>query len=116
MAYVLYEISFLDYFSKQLYTTSFHPESVLEAPNAMPSIKKHHFPCYLERSVVEDALYWPAPDEFQSSMHMMHCAWSLCFLLALLDYVSRAHEIKICLSSVRVAIISELNARISFKF
>ncbi len=45
--------------------------------------------------------------------------------LALLDYVSRAHEIAICLSSVRpsvrcpsvrVAIISELNARISFKF
>ncbi len=42
--------------------------------------------------------------------------------LALLDYVSRAHEIAICLSSVvhlssvRVAIISEPNARISFKF
>ncbi len=44
--------------------------------------------------------------------------------LALLDYISRAHEIAICLSSVvrpsvspgRVAIISELNARISFSF
>ncbi len=36
--------------------------------------------------------------------------------LALLDYVSRAHEITICPSSVRVAIISEPNARISFKF
>ncbi len=48
--------------------------------------------------------------------------------LALLDYVSRAHEIAICPSSVvrpssvvcrpsvRVAIISELNARKSFKF
>ncbi len=38
--------------------------------------------------------------------------------LALLDYVSRAHEIAICKSSIRVAIISEseLNARISFKF
>ncbi len=37
--------------------------------------------------------------------------------LALLDYVSRAHEIEICPSSVvRVAIISEPNARISFKF
>ncbi len=54
--------------------------------------------------------------------------------LALLDYVSRAHGIAICPSSVvrpsvrrpssvvrrpssvRVAIISELNARISFKF
>ncbi len=42
--------------------------------------------------------------------------------LALLDYVSRAHKIAICPSSVvrrpsvRVAIISELNARISFKF
>ena len=48
--------------------------------------------------------------------------------LALLDYVSRAHEMEICPlsvvrstvvcrpSSVRVAIISEPNARISFKF
>ncbi len=44
--------------------------------------------------------------------------------LALLDYVSRAHEIEICPSSVvrrpssvvRVAIISEPTARISFKF
>ncbi len=41
--------------------------------------------------------------------------------LALLDYVIRAHEIAICPSSVvrpsvRVAIISELNVRISFKF
>ena len=42
--------------------------------------------------------------------------------LALLDYVGRAHEIEICPSSVirpssvRVAIISESNARISFKF
>ncbi len=50
--------------------------------------------------------------------------------LALLDYVSRAHEIAICPSSVgpsvrpsvvrrpsvRVTIISELNVRISFKF
>ncbi len=43
--------------------------------------------------------------------------------LALLDYVSRAHEIEICPSSVvrrpsvvRVAIISEHNARISFTF
>ncbi len=43
------------------------------------------------------------------------------FLLAQLDYVSRAHEIEICpLSVVRpsvcVAIISEPNAQISFKF
>ncbi len=43
------------------------------------------------------------------------------YFLALLDYVSRAHEIAICASSVlpssvRVAIISELNAWISFKF
>ncbi len=42
------------------------------------------------------------------------------YFLALLDYVSRAHEIAICSSSVRpsvrVAIISEFNARISFKF
>ncbi len=48
-------------------------------------------------------------------------------LLALFDYVSRAHEIKICSSSVhppssahpssiRVAIISEPNAWVSFKF
>ena len=36
--------------------------------------------------------------------------------LALLDYASRAHEIEIRPSSVRVAIISEPNARISFKF
>ncbi len=42
--------------------------------------------------------------------------------LALLDYVNRPHEIEICPSSVRassvvrVAIISEPNARISFKF
>ncbi len=47
--------------------------------------------------------------------------------LALLDYVSRAHEIEICPSSVvrpssvgrpsvRVAIISELNAWTSYKF
>ena len=43
--------------------------------------------------------------------------------LALLNYVSKAHEIAICPSSVvgrpssvRVAMISELNARISFKF
>ena len=43
------------------------------------------------------------------------------FFLALLDYVSRAREIKMCpsfvrLSSVRVAIISEANARMSFTF
>ncbi len=42
------------------------------------------------------------------------------FFLVLLDYVSRAYEIKICPSSfrpsVRVAIISEANARMSFKF
>ncbi len=42
-------------------------------------------------------------------------------LLSLLDYVSRAHEIEICPSSivrpsVRVAIISEAIAQISFKF
>ncbi len=54
-------------------------------------------------------------------------AFSRRTFLALLDYVSRAHEIAICPSSVvrpssvrrpsvRVAIISELNARISFKF
>ena len=41
--------------------------------------------------------------------------------LALLDYVSRAHEIEICPSSVvrpsvRITIISEPNARICFKF
>ena len=36
--------------------------------------------------------------------------------LALLDYVSRAHDIAICVSSVRVAIMSEPNAQISFKF
>ncbi len=47
---------------------------------------------------------------------------NLCYvtrhLLALLDYVSTAHEIAICPSSVRlcVAIISEPNAQISFKF
>ncbi len=40
---------------------------------------------------------------------------------ALLDYVSRAHEIKICPLSIRplsvhIAIISEPNAQISFKF
>ncbi len=41
--------------------------------------------------------------------------------LALVDYVSRAHEIEICPSSVvrpsvHVAITSEPNARIFFKF
>ena len=41
--------------------------------------------------------------------------------LALLDHVSRAHEIEICPSSVvrpsiRISIISEPNAQISFKF
>ena len=46
---------------------------------------------------------------------------SNCGFLALLDYISRAHKIVICPSfvcrpSVRVAIISESNARISFKF
>ena len=44
-----------------------------------------------------------------------------CIFLALFDYVSRAHEIEIRPSSVRpssvrVAIISESNAHISFKF
>ncbi len=38
------------------------------------------------------------------------------WLLALLDYVSRPHEMAICPSSVRVAIISEPYAWISFKF
>ncbi len=37
-------------------------------------------------------------------------------ILALLDYVSRAHEIEIRPSSHRVAIISEPNAQVSFKF
>ncbi len=37
-------------------------------------------------------------------------------LLALVDYVSRAHEIEICLSVVRLTIISEPNARIAFSF
>ncbi len=43
--------------------------------------------------------------------------WNLEFLLALLDYVGRAHEIAIC-PSARIAItcISEPTARISFKF
>ncbi len=41
---------------------------------------------------------------------------SMHLLLALLDYVSRGHEIEICPSSVRVAIISEPNARISSNF
>ena len=36
--------------------------------------------------------------------------------LALLDFVSRAHEIEIRPSIVRVAIISEPNLRISFEF
>ncbi len=36
--------------------------------------------------------------------------------LALLDYISRAHEIEIFLSFLRVAIISVPNAQISFKF
>ena len=49
----------------------------------------------------------------------------VCAFLVLLDYGSRAHEIEICpssvhapicLSSVRVTIISEPNAQISFKF
>ncbi len=41
---------------------------------------------------------------------------TLAQFLALLDYVTKAHEIEICPSSVRVAIISEPNTRISFKF
>ena len=45
----------------------------------------------------------------------MNTVQSVTFL-ALLDYISRAHEIEICPSSVRVAIISEPNAQISFKF
>ncbi len=76
-------------------------------------------------------LFWTRTDHFDMTLLQF---------LALLDYVSRAHEIAICPSSVirpsvrpssvrrpsvrpsvrrpsvRVAIISELNARISFKF
>ncbi len=60
---------------------------------------------------------------------MIHCTGGfrntivtlLVSFLALLDYVSRAQGIAICPSSVvrpsvRVAIICELNVRISFKF
>ena len=51
------------------------------------------------------------------SLYHSHCVP----ISALLDYVSRAHEIEIRPSSVRpssvrVAIISEPNGRISFKF
>ena len=55
-------------------------------------------------------------------MQVITCTffWLSAKFLALIDYVSRAHEIKICPSvrcpSVRVTIISKLNARISFKF
>ncbi len=42
--------------------------------------------------------------------------WLVHLVLALLDYVSRAHEIAIRPSSITRTIISETNAQIAFKF
>ncbi len=62
------------------------------------------------------------PDIFKGKSARMHTAYTPgAPFLALLDYVSRAHEIVICPSSVvhpsvRFAIISEINARIRIYF